>query len=307
MKYELKIEQSEDSDGSIDLFRLSSIAESLKKIAEGALLLRIKGLSKAKKSFNLTDALKVNLTGVQKGSTILCLESERFEKTLPSFQTDLFRLDYQKDLHQKTPISLVVESFKEALENPENSDLLDKPLLKDLLTFKKSFLSDQEIFTITNEGSIEGFTLIKSDFKKIQITETEIPSPEAVIVSGRIEELKFSNQRVKILTQEGLVDAFLSENFIPQDITAWWGKEATVTGTMHHKPGKRFSIEIERIFEKESGDEFFSKRPKHENLEEQIQRQLAEGKDLNPLKSIVGTWPGEETDEEFDALLKSLD
>ena len=52
MKYELKIEQSEDSDGSIDLFRLSSIAESLKKIAEGALLLRIKGLSKAKKSFN---------------------------------------------------------------------------------------------------------------------------------------------------------------------------------------------------------------------------------------------------------------
>ncbi|MFL0684895.1 MAG: hypothetical protein ACJLTB_17045 [Algoriphagus aquaeductus] len=69
---------------------------------------------------------------------------------------------------------------------------MDKPLLKDLLTFKKSFLSDQEIFTISNEGSIEGFTLVKSDFKKIQITETETPSPEAVIVSGRIEELKFS-------------------------------------------------------------------------------------------------------------------
>ncbi|MFL0684891.1 MAG: hypothetical protein ACJLTB_17025 [Algoriphagus aquaeductus] len=109
------------------------------------------------------------------------------------------------------------------------------------------------------------------------------------------------------MTQEGLVDAFLSENFIPQDITAWWGKEATVTGTMHHKPGKRFSIEIERIFEKEPGDEFFSKRPKHESLEEQINRQISEGKELNPLKSIVGTWPGEETDEEFDALLKSLD
>jgi hypothetical protein len=76
---------------------------------------------------------------------------------------------------------------------------------------------------------------------------------------------------------------------------------------MHHKPGKRFSIEIERIFDKEAGDDFFSKRPKHENLEEQIQRQLAEGKDLNPLKLIVGSWPGEETDEEFDELLKSLD
>jgi hypothetical protein len=307
MKYELKIEHSEDSDGSIDLFRLSTIADSLKKIAEGALLLRLKGLSKAKKSFSLTDALKVTLTGVQKGSTILCLESEKFEKTLPAFQTDLFRLEYQKDLHQKTPISLFVESFREALENPHSSELLDKPLLKDLLTFKKSFLSDNEIFSITNEKSIDGLTLIKSDFKNIQITETEIPSPEPVIVSGRIEELKYSNQRVKILTKEGLVDAFLSESFIPQDITSWWGKEATVTGTLHHKPGKRYTIEIERIFDQEIGDDFFSKKPKHENLEDQITRQIAEGKDLNPLKFIVGTWPGDESDEEFEDLLKSLD
>ncbi|MCE7054808.1 hypothetical protein LZF95_08995 [Algoriphagus sp. AGSA1] len=200
-----------------------------------------------------------------------------------------------------------MESFKEALENPDKSELLDKPLLRNLLSFKKSFLNDNEVFSIKNEGSIEGLTLLKSDFKKIQITETEIPSPEPVVVNGRIEELKYSTQKVKILTEEGLVDAFLSEDFNPQDIIPWWGKNATVTGIMHYKPGKRFSIEIERIFEQESGDDFFSKRPKHENLEEQINRQIAEGKDLNPLKFIVGTWPGEESDEEFDALLKSLD
>jgi len=49
MKYELKIEHAADKNGSIDLQRLTSISESLRKISEGSLQLRLKGLSKAKK------------------------------------------------------------------------------------------------------------------------------------------------------------------------------------------------------------------------------------------------------------------
>ena len=307
MKYELKIAHALDTDGSIDLQRLSNISESLKKIAEGALMLRLKGLSNAKKTLKLEDALKVTLTGIEKGRTILCLQSEPFEKTLPSFQTDLFRIEYQQDLPQKTPISLVVESFVAALQSPEESELLDKPLLKELINFKKSFNGDEEVFSIKNEGSISEFSLRKSDFKQIQVIEEEIPASEGTIINGRIEELKFSTQKVRILTKEGLVDAFLSEKFDTDKIKDWWGKEATVVGTKHYKPGKRFSIEIEKLFDQAGGDGFFSKKPRHENLEEQINRQLKEGKETNPLNLIVGSWPGSETDEEFEALLKDMD
>lgn len=306
MKYELKIDYAEDAKGTIDLQRLSAIAEGLRKIAEGSLQLRLKGLSKAKKTIKLEDALRVSLTGIQEGSTILCLEAEKFEKTLPSFQTDLFRMEQQQDLPQMTPISLFVESFQEALENAEKTELLDKPLLKELLNFKKSFLNENEVFSLKNEGSFQSLSLKKSDFRKIKIVEEEIPKPESTIVSGRVEELKFSTQKVRIQTEEGMVDAFLSENFNKDDITHWWGKHATIAGTIHYKPGKRSSLEIERIFEAGPGDHFFSKRPKHEDLEDQISRQLEEGKELNPLKIIVGTWPGNESDEEFEALLKDL-
>ena len=48
------------------------------------------------------------------------------------------------------------------------------------------------------------------------------------------------------------------------------------------------------------------KRVKYENLEEQITRQISEGKLLNPLKLIIGTWPGNESDEEFEDLLNNL-
>ncbi|WBL41295.1 hypothetical protein PBT90_11060 [Algoriphagus halophytocola] len=307
MKYELKIAHALDTAGSIDLQRLSSISDSLRKIAEGALMLRLKGLSKAKKSFKLEDALRITLTGLEKGSTILCLHSQTFEKTLPSFQTNLFRIAHQQDLPHKTPISLVAESFQAALDNPDESELLDKPLLKELLNFKKSFKSDEEVFSIKNEGSFAGLSLRKSDFKKIQLIEEEIPASEAVLINGRIEELKFSTQKVRILTKEGLVDAFLSEKFDTDKISDWWGKEATVVGTKHYKPGKRFAIEIEQLVEQGGGDSFFSKKPRHENLEEQINRQLKEGKEINPLSLIVGSWPGSETDEEFEASLKELD
>lgn len=306
MKYELKIEHADDKNGSIDLQRLITIAESLRKISEGALQLRLKGLSKAKKTIKLNDALKVSLTGIQEGSTILCLESDKFEKTLPGYQTDIFRLGHQQELPEKTPITLVVESFEEALNNPDESEILDKPLLKELLKFKKSFLKDDEVFSIQNEGSFQGLTLKKSDFNKIQIVEEEIPQPESAIVNGVIEELTYSKLKVKIQTNEGIVDGFLSETVNPDEIKNWWGKEATIAGTLHYKSGKRTVFEIERIFEVEKGDEYFSKKQKHESLEEQIHRQLQEGKQNNPLSIIVGTWPGKETDEEFESMLKDL-
>lgn len=307
MKYELKIEHADDKNGSIDLQRLTTIADSLRKISEGALQLRLKGLSKAKKTINLNDALKVSLTGILEGSTILCLESEKFEKTLPGYQTDFFMLEHQQELPQKTPVTLFVESFEEALENPDESDLLDKPLLKELLKFKKSFLKDDEVFSIQNEGSFKSLRLKKSDFRKIQIAEEEIPQPESTIINGIIEELTYSKLKVKIQTKGGIVEGFLSESVNPEEIKNWWGKEATIAGTLHYKSGKKTVFEIERIFESQPGDEFFSKQQRHENLEEQIQRQLQEGKQNNPLSIIVGSWQGEETDEEFDAMLNDLD
>lgn len=306
MKYELKIENADDKNGSIDLQRLIAISESLRKISEGALQLRLKGLSKAKKTIKLNDALKVSLTGIQKGSTILCLESEKFEKTLPGYQTDFFMLEHQQELPQKTPISLFVESFEEALNNPNNSELLDKPLMRELLGFKKSFLKDNEVFSIKNEGSFQQLSLKKSDFDKIKIAEEEIPQPEPAIVNGIIEELTYSKLKVKIQTHEGIVDGFLSEKFNPEEIKGWWGKNATIAGTMHFKPGRKSVFEIDRIFEPTAGDEFFSKKNKHESLEEQIERQMQEGKVNNPLNLIVGTWPGNESDEEFEAMLKDL-
>lgn len=308
MKYEIKIEHAQEANGAIDLKRLTKIADGIRKVSEGALQIRLKGISltRGRKKVSLQDALKVSLTGIKKGSTILCLETEKFEKTLQSYQTDIFRAEAQAELPNETPISLFIKTFQNALTDDDHQDLLDKPLLRELKNLKKAFFNEEETMIFSNQGSLPDLQLTQKDFKKIKVLEDEIPDPQHVVLNGVVELLQFSTLKVKIKTEEGIVDGFLADDLSSEDIASFWGKEVTITGTSHFKPRGKSVIEIERVFEPGEGDSYFSKRPKSETVEMQLERQIRE-KGSNPLAEIIGRWPGDETDEEFEQMLKALD
>jgi hypothetical protein len=308
MKYEIKIEHAQEANGAIDLERLTKIADGIRKVSEGALQIRLKGISltRGRKKVSLQDALKVSLTGIKEGSTILCLETEKFEKTLQSYQTDIFRAEAQAELPNETPISLFIKTFQNALTDDDHQDLLDKPLLRELKNLKKAFFNEEETMIFSNQGSLPDLQLTQKDFKKIKVLEDEIPDPQHVVLNGVVELLQFSTLKVKIKTEEGIVDGFLADDLSSEDIASFWGKEVTITGTSHFKPRGKSVIEIERVFEPGEGDSYFSKRPKSETVEMQLERQIRE-KGSNPLAEIIGRWPGDETDEEFEQMLKALD
>ena len=73
MKYELKISGAIEESGTIDLQRLATISNGIRKISEGALQIRLKGISfsRGKKKIPLEKSLKVRLTGLKEGSTVL--------------------------------------------------------------------------------------------------------------------------------------------------------------------------------------------------------------------------------------------
>lgn len=308
MKYEIKIEHAQEANGAIDLERLTKIADGIRKVSEGALQIRLKGISltRGRKKVSLQDALKVSLTGIKEGSTILCLETEKFEKTLQSYQTDIFRAEAQAELPNETPISLFIKTFQNALTDDDHQDLLDKPLLRELKNLKKAFFNEEETMIFSNQGSLPDLQLTQKDFKKIKVLEDEIPDPQHVVLNGVVELLQFSTLKVKIKTEEGIVDGFLADDLSSEDLASFWGKEVTITGTSHFKPRGKSVIEVERVFEPGEGDSYFSKRPKSETVEMQLERQIRE-KGSNPLAEIIGRWPGDETDKEFEQMLKALD
>lgn len=308
MNYEIRIEHAQETKGAIDLDRLTKIATGIRKVSEGALQIRLRGISltKGRKKISLQDALKVSLTGVKEGSTILCLETEKFEKTLQPYQTDIFRAEAQAGLPDETPISLFIKSFQDALTDDDNQELLDKPLLRELKNLKNAFFSEEERMIFSNKGSLPDLQLTPKDFRKIKVLEDEIPDSQPVRLNGVVELLQFSKLKVKIKTGEGVVDGFLADDLSSEDIAPFWGKEVTITGISHFKPRGKTVIEIKRVFEPGEGDTYFSKRPKSETVKRQLERQIRE-KGSNPLSRIFGKWPGDETDEEFEQMLKELD
>ena len=305
MVYELKFKGAEQDDGSIDLERLALLSSSILNISKGALQIRLLGISteRGRPLEMITNALKIKLTKLKKGSTVLQLECETFGKTMKAIQGDFFKPDLLDELPKMTPMSLFISTYQEALSDGEKN-YLDKPLLKSLKDFRKVLLDKEEI-TVSNRGSVKSIVLKREDFNKIQMLEESTPDPQQVIVNGIVELLQYSKSRITIQTNDGVMNGHLSDDIDPNHVSQFWGKEITIAGTAFYKPNGRITfIEVERLFAPQSDDAYFSNNAKKENVEQQIQKHLLDRKYNNRLNEIVGKWPGEESIEE---ILTSLD
>jgi len=66
----------------------------------------------------------------------------------------------------------------------------------------------------------------------------------------------------------------------------------------------QFIDELEKTDFPEPSTEEIESIPKI--IQEQIKKQIEEGKKLNPIDDIFGKWPGDETDEEFEKMMEDL-
>lgn len=305
MKYEITIEKPAEGNGHIDLRRLVQLADIISKVAEGALQLRLRGvsISAGRKQARLDDALRIDLVGVKKGSTRLMVECAMLGETLKGIQFDAFRHEGQLQLAEQTPMSLFMNTFNDALDNEATKEYLDKPLLNQLTTFKKVFRAPEEAFRISNEGRTKELIVKKESLKLIAVLEESLPEPERIVLQGTVDLLQHSSSRIRVKGPDGVMDGFLSDDLDRTEVAQYWTKEATVVGMVHFKPGGRKSIEVQRIFPVERGEDYFAQQRKGESSEQQIERQLREKGGRNTAKSAVGQWPG---DEDFDLLIGQL-
>ncbi|MBL8012112.1 MAG: hypothetical protein JNJ64_16005 [Flavobacteriales bacterium] len=305
MKYEITIDKPVEGNGHIDLRRLVQLADIIAKVAEGALQLRLRGVSitAGRKQAKLDDALRIDLVGVKKGSTRLQVECSKLGETLKGIQFDAFRHEGQLQLAEQTPMTLFMTTFNDALDNDASKEFLDKPLLNQLVAFKKVFRAPEESFHISNEGNTKELLVKKESLKRIAVLEESLPEPERIVIQGTVDLLQHSSSRIRVKGPDGVMDGFLSDDLDRTEVAQYWTKEATVIGLVHFKPGGRKSIEVQRIFPVEQGENYFAKQRKGESTEQQIERQLREKGGRNTAKSAVGQWPG---DEDFDLLIGQL-
>ena len=306
MNYDIQLRGDEKDNGLIEFDRLNHLTQSTKEIATKALMLRVGGFSELRPPKHLLKSLSIyleSLSGNKTEGTYLLLNCENFEKNIASLQLNAFKP--AEELLQLTPMALVIQTFRSALIEDEDKDYLDKPLLKTLLKFKKNFINDNEIIYFSNRSSIPAIEVTIDDFEKIEDLEESIPEPNKVIINGKLDEMKYSKSKLVLITAQGPVNAFSKDASSIYSLKDYFGKELTITGMAHYKPGGKLSfIEIQDFAEPGEKDVFFSRIPHAMSVQQQIAFEVKSGKSKNPLRELTGQWPG---DESLDDLLKQLD
>ena len=307
MNYDIKITNSSSDDGLIEFDRLSFLTQSTKEIAIKAMMLMLAGFSEIKPSPALLKAAAIklqSLNGSRDKGTHLLLNCDNLEKHIKSFQSSLFKPNQYQDLLMLTPMALVIQTFRAALLDEEDRNNLDKPLLKSLLKFKKNFVDENEVFYLSNRQSIPSIEVKLDDFKKIELLDESIPEPNKVTVNGKLDEMKHSKSRVVLLTTDGSVNAFIKDQQVINKLAGYFGKELTIKGMAHYRPGGKLShIEIQEFAEPGETDKYFSRVPDAMTAQQQLLFQVkAHGS--NTFSNLIGKWPGEESVED---ILNDLD
>lgn len=118
-------------------------------------------------------------------------------------------------------------------------------------------------------------------------------------------------QLKEVVTQSTCYDEIVSGvSLVLLNENYWIDKELDSLDEKHQEGWDNALYEMERWTAKnkpKNGDEFFSPKPNQVSVEQQVAMQIKAGKQNNPLNDIFGKWPGDETDEEFNEMMKSLD
>lgn len=311
MNYDIKILGEDEYNGILEFDRLNLLTKSTKDIATKALMFRLRGFSDINPDKNLKKALAMrlnNISGNEQGGTSLTIDCNNFSETIKGLQLEMFKP--KEEVLQLTPMALVINSFQTALNEETDEADLDKPLLKSLMSFKRNFISDNEIFYMANRGTIAEVRLTKDDFKKIGLLEDSIPEPKKVIVNGQLDEMKVSKGKLGLQTEQGFVNVFANDKSIIQNIVSFMGKEVTISGMAHYKPNGQLSfVEIQEFSEPGVRDKFFSKKPTAMTAHQQLlfqAKQSGKSSSLSALKSISGLLKDEISDEQFQEMLKDI-
>ena len=101
--------------------------------------------------------------------------------------------------------------------------------------------------------------------------EEETPESEPIILIGVVEELKYSKLKVKILSNEGVIYRFLSDELTADHISPFWGKEIIRTVINHFKSNRTSVVEIKRVHQPNDSDSYFSRKSKKSfSIEDQL-------------------------------------
>jgi hypothetical protein len=308
--YQLRLEGLTTEQGQIKAQALQRVLGALLKTAERAtrLLATGEGDAKGARPAWLAKTVDFTVTGLTPGSTILELDAPMISEVAP----DAFE---QKDFWREVPgnndtaLDLAAFAIRDVERDDSSGERYDASVLEAVLEFQRAVREEGVRFQLIPKDIGRGsFELTDAIYTRISERRTQQPEPRAFIVHGKLDEIRHSGGRFRLLMDNGviLLGRLHAEFLSGESLRPLWGHPATVEGMVHFKlNGLPRFIEARKISAPAVGDEIFSSLPMVSAplQQESMFPELAKrSRDADPM-ALWGAWPGEEPVEELMALL----
>jgi hypothetical protein len=247
------------------------------------------------------------VTGLSQGSTIIEIDAPRLADVAEEAfaQTDFW---IAQPSVEDTALDLAAEAILEAENVNSTGERFDASVLDSILEFKKAVRSSGATFELRRPGKkAKPVSLTADAYTTIDSRKSQLPSPQAFILSGKLDEIRHSGGRFQLLFKDSqaLPGRIHAEFLDEESLRPCWGRNVTIEGTVFFKAnGKPRAIEARSIAPFAEGDEVFESIPQsHPGTQDLLFPEfISDARRADPMK-LWGAWPGDEPLEELIAEL----
>lgn len=238
----------------------------------------------------------------------------RFRVFVPTLEDAAPELFAQRSLFDDelrgsdTVFDLLGDVIRDVRASRRSSPLFDSHSLREIQRLERAPESG------INEARIESTRYAESGIelnpevgRAAEALLDQTPDPARTRVMGKLDAVFFDGRALALSLADGsrLRGAWASDDIEP--LRELWGRDVLIEGRVQFRPdGTALGIEAEAIRIAGPSDSIWSKLPKGKKSLKSWKTQPLSPAERNPLDLIVGQYPGDETDDEFLALLEGM-
>lgn len=260
----------------------------------------------------LEDAVRYDVTGLHKGSAALDLESLPLKQSAPS----LFAVDPQMsvfpqptvdpDLADATPFDLLGEHLEAILSGNDSLARVDRGLLEVCARFGgalKHGFHGVRFDGLRRAGG--AMVLRQDDIVRLEVMSKELPAPQAVRLSGRLETIHRSKPDVVLQMKDGSHVIVHLDNHDTSILVELFHKKVVLTGQgQYHPSGKLVRVDAATIQPADKGDAIFERTPRPNFGDQSFL--AGQPRVQGGIQEFFGKWDGDETEEDLLAMLAEI-
>jgi hypothetical protein len=287
------------------------LRDLLGMVAEGAsraLRMRVEGRSTSAgpKPSWLESGSGFDFLGLASGSTVVSIDAPPVAEADPTaFAQGSMFLD-----NKKTAIQFWHESLADALKGETDSELFDQSMLADFKKWLRQLFSHDVTELQISNGTASTTPLVvqPEGINQIEYLERQTPNDRRVRVSGKLDVIRHSDRRLTLNLTSGAALTCWADEIDPDTLRSMSGDPVVIEGVAVFRPsGKVLRVEGEQIKPATQTElELWSGEPEPIESELDVNALRKPQGPRSGINAIFGKWPGDETDEEFEEILKDM-